>query len=159
MNVGSNICEWFFKHQRTLALAESCTGGLISAAVTEFPGVSSFFLGGVVSYHGDVKADVLGVKQSSMATLGQVSDVVALQMAHGVRHKLKSDWSVSVTGIAGPGGGSPEKPVGTVFVAVVGPVFERVEQRVFDGTSRQKIRQQTVNYALELLWECINSNH
>ncbi|MBD3295770.1 MAG: nicotinamide-nucleotide amidohydrolase family protein [Candidatus Omnitrophica bacterium] len=101
----------------TLALAESCTGGLISHLVTSVPGSSRYFKGGVVSYSNDVKMDLLGVPGDMIQEYGAVSAPVARAMAEGVRCKLSSDIAASVTGIAGPGGGTERKPAGTAFIA------------------------------------------
>lgn len=102
----------------TLAVAESCTGGLVSHLVTNMPGSSAYFLGGVVAYGNDVKKKLLGVKASTLRAHGAVSEETALEMASGVRKRLGAGASIAVTGIAGPGGAVPGKPVGTVWIAV-----------------------------------------
>lgn len=144
----------------TLSFAESCTGGLASAALCAEPGVSSFYKGSVVSYAREVKAEILGVKPTLIKAHGEVSLPVALAMARGVREKLKSDWAVSVTGVAGPSGGSKEKPVGFVCFAVVGPGFEKAVQQQFHAeagdakatvTARQVIQRQAALFAFDLL--------
>ncbi len=138
----------------TLSLAESCTGGKFSAAMTEIPGVSDIFVGSVVSYADAVKSDLLGVRREALIDEGAVSEVVATQMAQGVRQQLKTDCSVAITGIAGPTGGSLQKPVGTVWFAVSGPNFEAAEKKFFRG-SRLEIQNQAVlhgaNFLLRLL--------
>ncbi len=136
----------------TIGLAESCTGGLLSASICERPGVSKIFKGAVVSYARDVKEAVLGVPKSLMQAHGEVSLPVAQAMAVGAREVLKCDWAVSVTGIAGPSGGTPEKPVGTVCFAISGPSFERVESKIFPaGGGRQDIQRQAALFALDFL--------
>ncbi len=105
----------------TLSTAESCTGGNIAHEITRIPGSSNFFRGGVVSYHNEVKNEVLGVNNEVIESDGAVSKVVVEQMANGALCKLGSDYAVATSGIAGPGGGSEEKPVGTVWIAVAGP--------------------------------------
>jgi nicotinamide-nucleotide amidase len=117
------VLELLDKRQKTFALAESCTGGNISHMITEIPGSSSAYLGGVVSYSNDLKTKLLGVKHSTLAAHGAVSEETALEMALGARTHLGSDYSIAVTGIAGPDGGSEEKPVGMVCIAIAGPDF------------------------------------
>lgn len=136
----------------TVGFAESCTGGLLASSVTAFSGVSAFFQGAVVSYSGDVKAKILRVPKRLMQVHGEVSQPVATAMAHGAREALDCDWSVSITGIAGPGGGSVEKPVGFVCFAVVGPGFESAAQQRFDDHGgRQDIQRQAALFAFDLL--------
>lgn len=105
----------------TLALAESCTGGYLSHLITSVPGSSAYYIGGVVSYANAVKMEELGIPSDMLELNGAVSRPVAERMAQGVRQALRSDWAVATTGIAGPDGGTPEKPVGTVWIAVAGP--------------------------------------
>ena len=134
----------------TAATAESCTGGLIAGAVTAVPGSSAFFYGGIVSYDNSVKQNVLGVPAEVLSTVGAVSSECAAAMAEGARRVIGTDLAVSVTGIAGPDGGSPEKPVGTVWFGLSAKDGTRTEMRRFDG-GRGDVRAQTVVHALELL--------
>lgn len=134
----------------TIAFAESCTGGRVSAMIATFSGISAAFQGSVVSYANEVKQDILGVPEALLKTHGAVSAPVALKMAEGARSRLKSDWAVAITGIAGPGGGSVEKPVGTVFFGIAGPKLEATEHKIFQG-SRTEIQQAASNFALEFL--------
>lgn len=134
----------------TLATAESCTGGLIGGALTGVPGSSDSFLGGVISYADDVKTHILGVDPGLISAVGAVSDAVALAMACGAQDHLGADFVVSVTGVAGPGGSSGEKPVGTVWFAVAGPEGARAEVRTFPG-DRETVRARSVMTALDLL--------
>lgn len=134
----------------TLATAESCTGGLVAGRITSVSGSSSVFLGGVVSYANAVKRDVLGVPQEVLDSVGAVSAECAQAMALGVRERLKADVAVSVTGIAGPDGGTPAKPVGLVYFGVATPGATCSEPCRFSG-DRDAVRQQAVNRALELL--------
>ena len=134
----------------TLALAESCTGGMVAARVTSVPGSSAVFQGGVIAYHNDVKRDVLGVSAATLESVGAVSQESALDMAQGVRRLLRASLAAAVTGIAGPDGGTAEKPVGLVFIAVAGPQGERVERFVFAG-DREAIRTQASDAVLKLL--------
>ena len=135
---------------QTVATAESCTGGLISAALTAIAGSSDVFLGGVVSYSNAAKEEILGVEKHVLIENGAVSEPVARAMAEGARRRLGTDWGISVTGIAGPGGGTGEKPVGLVHWAVAGPSGVEARHRVFPGT-RSIVRQFSLNAALDLL--------
>ena len=137
----------------TLSFAESCTGGLISSTLSARPGISKIFLGSVVSYHRHLKTQLLQVPDSTIAVMGEVSLPVARLMAHGVKKLTQSTWAVSVTGIAGPGGGTPDKPVGTVCFAVVGPGFEDTRLIQFAASDRQKIQFNSLEFALSFLWD------
>lgn len=151
------IHKWFIENEKTLSLAESCTGGLISSQLTAMPGSSRYFIGSVVSYHRSVKQNQLGVSENLIKTLGEVSLPVARQMAQGARKYLNTDWSVSVTGIAGPGGGTPEKPVGTVCFAVCGPGIEQVHQERFKIEQREEIQLASAKFAIDFLWDSIKN--
>ena len=145
-----SVIEKLRSRKQNVGFGESCTGGLLSATLAAVPGVSDIFLGSIVSYAYQAKEDLLGVSHDSLMKEGAVSETVARQMAQGVRNQLKCHWSVSITGIAGPTGGSPEKPVGTVWFAVSGPGFETAEKKLFSG-SRTDIQKQAVEFAVELL--------
>lgn len=133
-----------------LAVAESCTGGLIGHRVTTIAGSSEYFLGGIIAYSNRIKIEQLNIDEESLEQEGAVSEIIACQMAAGVRVLFGADIAVSVTGIAGPDGGSAEKPVGTVFVglAIAGDVI--AEKFLFDG-DRISIQQQTAEVALDIL--------
>lgn len=139
----------------TLAVAESCTGGMLGERLTNVPGSSDVFLGGVIAYHNDVKRDSLGVKADDIERYGAVSEQVALQMAAGVRERLKAKIGVSITGIAGPGGGSPEKPVGLVWVAV--QYADGRTRRLHLPGDRNEIRQRATQAALEMVRRTLSS--
>jgi nicotinamide-nucleotide amidase len=139
----------------TIATAESCTGGLIAARLTDVPGSSDYFLGGIVAYANDVKSGGLGVVPATLATHGAVSEETAIEMAAGARARFAADWAISATGIAGPGGGTPEKPVGTVWIAVAGPGGVRARLLRPPG-DRALIRGWTVAAALELAREALS---
>jgi nicotinamide-nucleotide amidase len=132
-----------------LAVAESCTGGLLGERLTNIPGSSDVFLGGVIAYHNDIKRNLLGVRAEDLEEYGAVSEQVALQMASGVREKVGADVGVSVTGIAGPGGGTAEKPVGLVWIAV--DASEVKARRFHVGGDRAEIRQRAAQAALEMV--------
>ncbi len=132
------------------AVAESCTGGGVGAALTETPGASAWFAGGIVAYADAAKIGILRVPASLVAERGAVSREVAGAMAEGVRRLFGADVAVATTGIAGPGGGTPEKPVGTVCLAVSAEGILRTECIRFPG-DRESVRRQTVVRALEIL--------
>ena len=135
----------------TCATAESCTGGGIGAAITSVPGSSDVFLGGVISYAKSVKKDVLCVKDETLASHGAVSPETAAQMAEGAKRILSADIAVSVTGIAGPGGDSPEKPVGLVWFGIAANgARTRTEKALFQG-DRDTVRAQAVVHAIGML--------
>ena len=135
----------------TIALAESCTGGLASAMLTETPGSSAYFLGSVVSYANDAKESLLGVREATIRAHGAVSAESAVEMARGARERFDADLAMSITGIAGPDGGTPEKPVGTVFLALAGRNGPDIsKKRLFVG-DRSVIRRASAIHALELV--------
>ena len=137
-----------------LAVAESCTGGLLAARITDVPGASAWFDRGVVTYANRAKVALLGVPEAVIAAHGAVSAEVAAAMAEGLRAQAGVDWTIAVTGVAGPGGGTPQKPVGTVWLAWAGPAGCRSERLQLQG-DRAAIRRQTVDRALQGLHECL----
>lgn len=138
----------------TLATAESCTGGTIAARFTAMAGASAYFRGGVVAYSNDLKQQVLGVSADDLERFGAVSEPVARQMAEGVRRLTGSDYAVATTGIAGPAGGSEEKPVGTVWIAVAGPRGTAAVCRQC-GTDRGQIVDRASSFAIGLLRDAL----
>ena len=138
----------------TCATAESCTGGGVGSAITSVAGSSEVFLGGVISYSNEVKADVLGVSRDTLASVGAVSSEVASQMASGARRVIGSDLAVSLTGIAGPGGGSAEKPVGLVWFGLATPRRVTTQSRIFPG-DRAAVRSAAIAHALGLLLSAV----
>ncbi|MDQ7086827.1 MAG: CinA family protein [Acidobacteriota bacterium] len=135
------------RHWR-LATAESCTGGLLARRITDLPGSSAFYVGGVVAYDNTLKRAQLGVPAAVLASRGAVSGSCAEAMARGARDRLGAEVAVSTTGIAGPSGGSADKPVGLVYIAVVSPGGERVSRHLFSG-DRWIIREKAVAAALD----------
>ncbi|HSU82558.1 MAG TPA: competence/damage-inducible protein A [Thermoanaerobaculia bacterium] len=136
----------------TLTAAESCTGGLFSQRITAVAGSSDYFLGAAVTYSNELKTQLVGVPAEMIAGHGAVSEPVARAMAEGVRRTLRSDWGVGITGIAGPGGGSEEKPVGTVHLAVAGPRDGEVEHRhIRLPGDRNQVRRFATQILLEML--------
>ena len=141
---------------RTVACAESCTGGNIAHLITSVPGASAYFLGGVVSYANEVKINVLGVNKTDLSTYGAVSEQVALQMAQGVRKLTGAEYAVATTGVAGPDGGTAQKPVGTVWIAVAGPNGAKAQKFLFSHTRERNIGKASVT-ALRLLVRAIQA--
>lgn len=136
-------------HGRVLALAESCTGGWIAKVCTDLSGSSAWFERGLVTYSNRAKSEELGVSASSIRRFGAVSEIVAAEMARGARNVAHADFAVAVTGIAGPDGGSPDKPVGTVCFGWVAPDDEpETETCLFSG-DRDEVRRKTVAHALD----------
>ena len=150
MKQAETLVELLKARGLTCATAESCTGGGIGSAITAVPGASEVYLGGVVSYANAVKEGVLGVAAETLATVGAVSSETAAQMAEGVRRLMKADLAVSVTGVAGPGGGTPEKPVGLVWFGLASADGVRTEKALFAG-GREEVRAKAVLHALGML--------
>jgi nicotinamide-nucleotide amidase len=140
------------QRRQTLAVAESCTGGGLGAAITAVPGASEVFLGGVIAYANALKQALLDVPASLLAEAGAVSDPVAVAMAEGVRRRTGSSWALAVTGVAGPGGGTPDKPVGLVHIALAGPDGATSSPvRFGESRGRDWIRTLTTGEALNRL--------
>lgn len=138
----------------TLAVAESCTGGRLAAVLTAEAGASEFFLGGVVAYANEVKMGVLGVSSEALEHHGAVSREVATEMAVGARRVFGADYALATTGIAGPDGGTPEKPVGTVWIALAGPDGNVCARKMhFDGKTRTENMESAVSAAIGMLQE------
>jgi PncC family amidohydrolase len=146
-------------HERglKLVLAESCTGGLLGSHITDVPGSSEYFLGGVVAYAYEAKVACLGVSWDTLNTKGAVSRETVLEMAHGVRALMKADIAVAVSGIAGPGGGTPEKPVGTTWIGLVTAEAELAQLFHFSAEDREKNKVLAVDAALQLLLDYLHA--
>jgi len=138
------------ERHHSMATAESCTGGLLGARITEIAGSSDVYVGGVVAYDNSVKTKLLGVRDVSLSAHGAVSEQVAREMAEGCARALGTRVGIGITGIAGPGGGTAEKPVGTVWIAVAGVGETRALGRVYVG-DRQEIRLRATQAALDQL--------
>ena len=139
----------------SLSTAESCSGGLISHRITNVAGSSHYFSGGVVAYSNDAKMEMLGVQEETLTKHGAVSEAVAREMARGARQRFHSDLAVAVTGIAGPGGGTGEKPVGLVYMALSAADEERAEYKVFSG-GREDVKAHSAERALGLILEYLS---
>lgn len=153
-SISQQVVGTFLEKQLTLGTAESLTGGMIAASVAGVSGASAVLMGGVVSYDARVKHELLGVEQEIIDTVGVVSEPCARQMAQGARAALKVDVAVSATGIAGPTGGTPETPVGTVFIGVAWAGGVKVDECHFTG-DRQSVRQQSAAHALTMALDAI----
>lgn len=140
----------------SVATAESCTGGMIASTIVDVPGASDCFNEGYVTYSNEAKMKNLGVKDSTLMAHGAVSYETAMEMAKGVRKKAKADFGVSSTGIAGPGGGSPKKPVGLVYIGCAYGDDECIVKELRLKGDRTTVRTSATKEALELLEECIN---
>ena len=155
-----NVVQLLDKNNLTLATAESCTGGMISAAVTGVSGASEVFGFGVCTYANEAKMKLLGVKKDTLDAVGAVSEETAVQMAQGARRLSGADIAVSVTGIAGPDGGTPDKPVGTVFIGISSVRESFAKKFLFDPDAlpdetdkRRSVRLQTALTALKMVSE------
>lgn len=150
--LASVVGELLKRAGQTLAVAESCTGGGLGQFLTQISGSSAYFRGGIISYDNQVKLDLLGVNPDDLAAQGAVSDVVAQQMAQGARDRLKADWGLSITGIAGPDGGSPTKPVGLVYLGIAGPDGIESHRYLFgESRGRELVRWLSLCTVLDLL--------
>lgn len=152
MNAAEKTVAEFSSRGLVCAVAESCTGGAIGSAIVSVSGASAVFAGGVIAYSNDVKREVLKVSASTLERHGAVSAETASEMASGVRALTNADFAVSVTGIAGPGGGSGEKPVGLVWFGLAGKDGVRTERMIFSG-GRSEVRGAAVEHALGMLSE------
>ena len=140
----------------TVALAESCTGGLIAHRLTNVPGSSAYLIGGVVSYANEAKEWVLGVSHQTLQEHGAVSEETAREMARRVRRRLQTDIALAVTGVAGPSGGTPEKPVGLTYIALAAEDLQRCEGYLWRGDRRAN-KEQSAEAALEMLREYLEA--
>ena len=143
----------------TLSCAESCSGGALSSRIVDIPGSSSYFIGGIVSYSNNAKIELLGVDKKILDEMGAVSEEIAIQMAVGCNNRLQTDYALSTTGIAGPTGGSRDKPIGTVYIALAKrdkPTF--VQHFHFKGT-RDDVRRKTVQNALFMLYRRLRKDN
>lgn len=147
MTTAERLVQALAGKKMTCATAESCTGGGVGHAITTVPGASAVFKGGVICYDNAVKRDLLGVPEDVLETKGAVSPTCAAAMAEGARRRLKADLAVSITGIAGPGGGSAEKPVGLVWFGLASKAGTVTEKKVFPG-GRAAVRAAAVEHAL-----------
>jgi PncC family amidohydrolase len=152
------VGEILSQRGQRLAVAESCTGGLISHLVTNVAGSSVYFVGGVIAYANEAKVHLLGVHQETLEKFGAVSSETVIEMARGVLNNLSADIGISVSGIAGPGGGTPEKPVGTVWIGLSTPKEELARHFHWTG-NRLDVKEQSARAALMLLLEYLQKEN
>ncbi len=152
-SLASVVGQLLLAKQQTLAVAESCTGGMLGKLLTDIPGSSAYFQGGVMAYANAVKVKMLGVAAELIETPGAVSSVVAEQMAIGIRDRLATDWGIGLTGVAGPGGGTADKPVGLVYIGLARPDggVESMKYRLSSHFDRELIRQMSAQQSLDML--------
>jgi PncC family amidohydrolase len=150
LNISQKLGKVLTKREMTLAVAESCTGGMVGGMITAAPGSSRYFAGGVIAYDDRIKRRILKVPGSLLRRQGAVSGQTAIAMARGVKRIFKTDCAIAVSGVAGPGGGTKEKPVGLVVIGVAVKNSVRVSEIRVKG-NRQQVRRKTVEESLKLL--------
>ena len=151
------VGQWMAERKLKLATAESCTGGLLGHRITDVPGSSTYYEGGIIAYSYEAKERLLGVHHDTLYEHGAVSAETALEMARGARRELGTDIGISITGIAGPGGGMPGKPVGLVYIALSARNSERVEHYLWDS-DREDNKRRSAEAALEMLLEFLEKS-
>ncbi|BEH13948.1 nicotinamide-nucleotide amidase [Marinobacter shengliensis] len=156
-SAGNTLGEWLVEHGKTIATAESCTGGWVAKVLTDRAGSSAYLMAGLVTYSNEAKQAILGVEESVLAEHGAVSEPVVRQMVAGAIRAADADIAVAISGIAGPGGGSDEKPVGTVWFAWgTGPDRIETSTQCFDG-DRDQVRRKSVLYVLQGVTEFLKT--
>lgn len=155
----SRLAEQLLAHHASVTTVESCTGGLVAAALTAIPGSSAYFSGGLVTYSNRLKHEAVGVSSPTLEQFGAVSSQTAIEMAHGGRAFAHADYAIAITGIAGPDGGSDDKPVGTVWICIEGP-GEKLDCRrfIFPG-ERQQVREHACVNALGMMSQRISQSY
>ncbi|MDR1371453.1 MAG: CinA family protein [Dysgonamonadaceae bacterium] len=149
------LAQILLKKKLTLGTAESCTGGRMAGLITSVPGSSAYFNGGIVSYSNEIKHSLLGVSQSDLDSYGAVSEQVVVQMSKGARQALKSDCAIATSGIAGPDGGTPDKPVGTVWIAVSYKETTAARRFQFSG-NREENMLSSANSGINMLLDLVS---
>jgi PncC family amidohydrolase len=156
LNAETSIIRLLTERRQTLAVAESCTGGYLAHRLTNVPGASAVFFGGLVTYSDEAKQKFLNVRTGTLAREGAVSEAVAREMADGARRVCGTDFAIAVTGIAGPAGGTESKPVGTVFIALASSRGTEVEKKFYPG-DRLAFKEATVEEALRRLRQLLEN--
>lgn len=157
-DIGKQIIDILTERNQTIVTAESCTGGLVAAALTDIPGASAVLYGGYVTYANSAKSKMIRVQSRLIRDYGAVSNQVARAMADGARNTANVDFAVAVTGIAGPDGGSEKKPVGLVYIAVSSELATLVIEHRFGDLGRDVIRKASVEAALDLVLQVLTSD-
>ncbi len=150
------VGELLLQHGLWLATAESCTGGLISHLITNVAGSSTYYLGGVTAYSNEAKMRLLGVRQETLEQHGAVSEETVLEMARGIRKAMGADIGISVSGIAGPAGGTPDKPLGTVWIGLSSPRDEYARHFLWSG-DRLAVKEQSAQAAMKMVVEYLQN--
>lgn len=158
MKIEEQIQEWMIKHKKTLALAESVTGGKISSALISVPGASQYFLGSLVVYSNELKQKILRVSEKTLTNNGAVSEEVVKEMAQNLLRVTDADYGIAITGIAGPTGGSKEKPIGTVWAAIIEKGHQPLTWKFQLTGTRGKIIQESVDQVLLAFYHKIAKN-
>lgn len=154
----AQVGKLLLEHKLTVACAESCTGGLVMHRLTNIAGSSAYFQGGTVAYSNQIKHSVLGIQENTLNVFGAVSEQVAAAMARGARATYGADVAISVTGIAGPDGGTPEKPVGLTYIAIATPKMSIVQRFEWQG-DRIANKEASAEAALQMVLDYLNNNH
>lgn len=157
MNKLHELSKILLEHNQTVTCAESCTGGLLGGELTRLSGSSAWFNMGFITYSNAAKQQLLGVMESTLKSFGAVSEQTVREMALGALLAAKADWAVSISGVAGPTGGRDDLPVGTVWFGIASKQRIWAERKQFSG-SRDEVRQQSVDYAIDLLYEKCTAN-
>ncbi len=149
-SIAQVVGELLINKQKTISTAESCTGGFLAHQITLVPGSSNYFIGSILSYANEIKTNEIGVKETTIEEFGAVSEACVIEMAHNIRTKFKTDYALATSGIAGPGGGTEQKPVGTVWIALATP--NNVVAKCFQfGDNRERTIQRSALAAMEML--------
>ena len=151
------VIQYLVEHKITISTAESCTGGLIAKLITDIPGASVVFIGSVVSYSNEMKMTLLGVKSETLEKYGAVSENTVREMLNGIRKITGSDISIAVSGIAGPVGGTLEKPVGTVYIGMDFSGKNDIRHLIFEG-DRERIRTNAAEFAIKMVHDYLKQN-
>lgn len=158
LSIEAKICNFLSSSRKTLAVSESCTGGLLAHRLTNIPGASAYFLGGVVAYANKAKISLLGVQADSLIRYGAVSSTIVYEMAKGTQTRFGSQYALAISGIAGPTGGSAAKPIGTICYAIATP-HTITTGDAFLPDDRLAFKERAVSLVLEKFWHLLLNEH